>query len=254
MIGFLNKTLNSELVKKHPGTMMLIWGLLALFAVSNVLFAIFLLSGSWTLVDLSLTERNALVADVVLSVIFFLQHSIMVRRGFRNRLARFVPEPYHQAVYGLISSAALLLVLMFWQKSSTLIYTADGITYWILRGMFLICIVGFAWGVKSLGSFDALGVKPLMRHISHRPEKTQRIMVKGPYRWTRHPLYLFMIVLVWSCPVLTLDRLIFNILWTGWIVIGTVLEDRDLHREFGNQYLAYSSKVPMLIPYKIPEK
>jgi len=30
-------------------------------------------------------------------------------------------------------------------------------------------------------------------------------------------------------------------------VIGTYLEDRDLHREFGSQYLEYSSRVPMLI-------
>ena len=253
MIGFLNKTLNSELVKKHPGTMMLIWGLLALFAASNVLFTLFLLMGSLTLIDLHLTERTALLTDIVLSVIFFLQHSIMVRRGFKHRLARFVPEPYHQAVYGLISSAALILVLMFWQKSATVVAAADGMIYWILRGMFFLCIAGFVWGVKSLGSFDALGVKPLMRHIGNRPARPQQIAAKGPYRWARHPLYLFVIILLWSCPVLTLDRLVFNILWTGWIVVGTCLEDRDLHREFGKAYLEYSSQVPMLIPYKIPK-
>ena len=77
-------------------------------------------------------------------------------------------------------------------------------------------------------------------------------MAKGPYRWVRHPLYLFLIVIIWSCPVLTFDRLIFNIMWTFWIVIGTYLEDRDLHREFGSQYLEYSSRVPMLVPYRIP--
>ena len=106
--------------------------------------------------------------------------------------------------------------------------------------------------MKSLGSFDALGVNPLMRYISNRPDKPQQIIAKGPYQWSRHPLYLFLIVLIWACPVLTLDRLIFNIMWTFWIVIGTYLEDRDLHREFGSQYLEYSSRVPMLIPYRIP--
>jgi hypothetical protein len=57
--------------------------------------------------------------------------------------------------------------------------------------------------------------------------------------------------MIWSCPVITLDRLIFNIMWTAWIVIGTYLEDRDLHYEFGDQYREYSSLVPMLIPYRI---
>jgi protein-S-isoprenylcysteine O-methyltransferase Ste14 len=146
-----------------------------------------------------------------------------------------------------------MLVLVFWQKSSTLVVRADGIIFWLLYVLFFLLLVGFFWGSKSLGSFDTLGVKPLMRYISNRPGKPQQIIAKGPYRWSRHPLYLFVIVLIWSCPVLNLDRLIFNIMWTFWIVIGTFLEDRDLHREFGSQYLEYSSRVPMLIPYRIPK-
>jgi len=55
---------------------------------------------------------------------------------------------------------------------------------------------------------------------------------------------------------LVLHTVIFNFIhsikWTFWIVIGTYLEDRDLHREFGSQYLEYSSRVPMLIPCRIP--
>jgi protein-S-isoprenylcysteine O-methyltransferase Ste14 len=183
---------------------------------------------------------------------FFLQHSVMVRRGFKQWLGKYMPDIYHNAFYGLTSIIALLLVLVFWQESTTLVARAEGIIFWLLRALFCICVAGFFWGSKSLGSFDALGVKPLMRYISNRSDKPQQIIAKGPYRWVRHPLYLFLIVLIWSCPVLTLDRLIFNIMWTFWIVIGTYLEDRDLHREFGSQYLEYSSRVPMLIPYRIP--
>jgi methanethiol S-methyltransferase len=142
--------------------------------------------------------------------------------------------------------------LVFWQKSPTLVARVDEIIFWLLRALFFLCLAGFFWGVKSLGSFDALGVKSLMRYISNRLGKPQQIIAKGPYQWLRHPLYLFVIFLIWACPVLTMDRLIFNIMWTFWIVIGTYLEDRDLHREFGSQYLEYSSRVPMLIPYRIP--
>jgi len=252
MIDFLNKTLNPELIKNHTMTIILIWVLFAFVPASGVMFAIFLFMGSFTIIDLRLDGRDALLMDVILSIIFFLQHSILIRRGTRQRLVKFMPEQYQMAFYGLTSGIALILVLIFWQKSPTLIASADGIIYWILRGLFCICLVGFFWGVKSLGSFDALGVKPLMRYISNRPGKPQQITAKGPYRWARHPLYLFTIVIIWSCPVLTLDRLIFNIMWTFWIVIGTYLEDRDLHREFGSQYLEYSSRVPMLIPYRIP--
>jgi protein-S-isoprenylcysteine O-methyltransferase Ste14 len=218
------------------------------------MFGLFLFMGSFTIIDLRLGERNALLIDAFLSIIFFLQHSILVRRGFKQWLGKFMPDVYHNAFYGLTSGIALLLVLIFWQKSPTLIASANDFIFWLLRALFCICLAGFFWGSKSLGSFDALGVKPLMRYISNRPNKTQQITAKGPYGWVRHPLYLFLIVMIWSCPVLTLDRLLFNIMWTFWIVIGTYLEDRDLHREFGSQYLEYSSQVPMLIPYRIPRK
>jgi protein-S-isoprenylcysteine O-methyltransferase Ste14 len=191
-----------------------------------------------------------LLTEAFLSIIFFLQHSTLVRPGVRHRFAKLIPEEYYSAFYGLTSGICLLPVLIFWQKSPTIITSAEGIVYGILRGLFFICLAEFFWGNKSLGSFDALGAKRLMRYISNRSDKQQQIMAKGPYRWVRHPLYLFLIVIIWSCPMLTLDRLLFNILWTFWIVIGTYLEDRDLHREFGSQYFEYSSPVPMLIPIR----
>jgi protein-S-isoprenylcysteine O-methyltransferase Ste14 len=251
-MSFLIKTLNPDFIKNHTKIVILIWILFILGQVSGIMLVLFLFLGSFTIIDLGLGARDALLIDAFLSIIFFLQHSIMVRRGFKHWLGKYMPDIYHNAFYGLTSAIALLIVLVFWQKSPTLIARVDGIIFWLLRALFFLCVAGFFWGVKSLGSFDALGVKPLMRYISNRPDKPQQIIEKGAYQWSRHPLYLFLIVIIWACPVLTLDRLIFNIMWTFWIVIGTYLEDRDLHREFGSQYLEYSSRVPILIPYRIP--
>jgi methanethiol S-methyltransferase len=252
MISFLSKTLNPDLLKNHTKTVMLIWILFIIALPAGIMFGLFLFMGSFTMIDLHLSERNALLLDAFLSIIFFLQHSILVRPGIKHRFDEFIPEEYYSAFYGLTSGIALLLVMVFWQKSPTIIGRADGIVYWILRGLFCLCLAFFFWGNESLGSFDVLGAKRLLRHIRNRPEKQQQIAAKGPYGWVRHPLYLFLIVIIWSCPALTLDRLIFDCMWTFWIVIGTYLEDRDLHREFGSQYRAYSARVPLLIPYRIP--
>ena len=61
-----------------------------------------------------------------------------------------------------------------------------------------------------------------------------------------------MLLMIWSYPVLTMDRLLFNVLWTIWIVIGSVLEERDLSADFGDAYREYQRKVPMLLPTRIP--
>ena len=75
-------------------------------------------------------------------------------------------------------------------------------------------------------------------------------VVRGPYRWVRHPFYFFSLLLIWSCPDLSLDRLLHNILWSTWIVVGSVLEERDLVADFGEPYRDYQRKVPMLIPWR----
>ena len=76
--------------------------------------------------------------------------------------------------------------------------------------------------------------------------------VRGPYRWVRHPFYSFTLVLIWSSPEVTADRLLFNVLFTVWIVIGTRLEEGDLVAIFGEAYRHYQRDVPMLVPYRIP--
>lgn len=252
MIGILIKTLNPDLIKNHTKTIILIWILCILGPISGIMFGMFIIVGSYTLIDLGLSATDALLFDVFLSIIYFLQHSVVIRKGFRKWLGKFMPGPYHNAFYGITSIIALILVLVFWQKTPAVIARAEGIIFWLICILFCFCLAGLLWGIGSLRSFDALGIKPLMLHISNKQERPQQIVAKGPYRWVRHPLYFFLIILIWSYPVLTLDRLLFNVIWSIWVVIGTYLEDRDLHREFGSQYRKYSSKVPMLIPYRFP--
>ncbi len=55
--------------------------------------------------------------------------------------------------------------------------------------------------------------------------------------------------MLWSCPDLPADRLLFNVLWTVWICVGAVLEEADLVADFGEKYIDYQSKVPMWIPW-----
>jgi len=58
--------------------------------------------------------------------------------------------------------------------------------------------------------------------------------------------------MIWSYPDLTADRLLFNVLWSAWIAVGTLLEERDLTVTLGQQYKDYQSRVPMLIPCRAP--
>src|SRR5690606_22955700 len=132
------------------------------------------------------------------------------------------------------SGIALSVVLILWQKIPGPLLSADGISYWLLRVLFFVCMAGFHWVARSLGSFDALGIKQIQRRLRNKETRDMPMTVKGAYRWVRHPLYSISLLMIWSCPVLTADRLLFNVLWTAWIVAATMLEERDLVSKFGD--------------------
>jgi protein-S-isoprenylcysteine O-methyltransferase Ste14 len=215
--------------------------------MSLIAFVIFLFVGSLSLLDMRLDESGVLWVDAVLSLLFFIQHSVMVRKSFRRR-ARFIPEDYAGAIYAIASGIVLLFVILLWQKSTRTIMTPSGIFRWSLRTVSFLSLLGFYWGVKALRFFDPFGLRPIYNRLRGRNPRPMPFTVAGPYRWVRHPLYLFMILMIWSYPDLTADRLLFNLLWTAWIAIGSFFEERDLIVEFGDAYRDYQKRVPMLIP------
>jgi protein-S-isoprenylcysteine O-methyltransferase Ste14 len=106
--------------------------------------------------------------------------------------------------------------------------------------------------VISLAGFDAFGVRALRLRLRGERHEPAGLAIRGAYRYVRHPLYLFVLLLIWSAPQMSADRLLFNVLWTAWIVIGARLEERDLVGEFGDAYRDYQRRVPMLVPWRRP--
>jgi len=215
---------------------------------SLLAYTLFLFFGPVPLLSLELGPGRSLLFDAGLSLLFFAQHSGMVRSSFRQRLARLIPEEFHAALYAITSGIALLLVVLCWQEGAALFIVQQGFLRWLLRAFFCLALLGSLWGVLSLESLDPCGIRPLLGRIGGEKAGPISLTVKGPYRLVRHPLYLFSIVMLWSFPDLTTDRLLFNLLWTGWIIVGAFLEERDLLAVFGASYREYRRRVPMLIP------
>jgi protein-S-isoprenylcysteine O-methyltransferase Ste14 len=221
---------------------------------SLLAFGVFLLLGPEHFVDLARNDTEAVGIDAILSIAFFIQHSWMVRRSFRKRLAACVPRHYHGAIYAISSGLVLTTLVVLWQPATWTLVSVGPPARWLFRAAFGVSVVSFVWGIRALGSFDGLGVRPIRAHLRGEPLRELPLTIRGPYRWVRHPLYTMVLVLIWSNPDLSADRLMFNILWTVWIVVGTILEERDLVEDFGDDYRRYQRNVPMLIPWRPPSR
>ena len=213
-------------------------------------FGAFLALGSFQLMPLGLSPAGALALDAVLCLGFFAQHSGMIRRGFRDRLARVAPAHHHAAIYAVASGVALLVLLAGWQRVDLVVWSLDGAWRWLPRGLFVLAGVIFWWAVSALGSFDAFGVKAVRHGARSRPAATSELRIAGPYRLVRHPIYTSLLICLWAVPTMTVDRLLLAALTSLWLVVGSRLEERDLVADFGEPYRAYQRRVPMLLPWR----
>jgi len=215
---------------------------------SLVLFAYFLLVGVPYGLGIAPSHAGRLAWDSLLCVVFFLQHSGMIRRGAKARMAKRVPGIYYPAVYSIASGTALIALILLWQPTNQCLVRLPGPVWWLAVCLAVLAVAGFAWGVHALHGFDPFGTLPLQTHVRDAAPPPAVFVTRGPYRYVRHPLYLCMLLLIWATPRLSTDRLLFNVLWTAWIVIGTRLEERDLLVDFGDTYQRYQRCVPMLLP------
>ena len=122
-------------------------------------------------------------------------------------------------------------------------------------GAIVPIVIGVGVAVLGIGIVLIVsGTSALGRNLTPYPAPLEdgEMVEHGAYRWVRHPLYLAFLMLIWSYPTLTPDRLLLNVLWTAWVVVGTMWEERDLVAEFGDTYRYYQRRVPMLIPWRIP--
>ena len=211
------------------------------------LFGLFLWLGPFPVANLNLTTPLIMWFDALLAITFFLQHSVMLRRPFRARLARLLPEYYQPVLYAILSAVVLFLLPLFWQLGPDLL-TLRGPLRWLVRGAFFASMAGMVWGFGSLRHFDPLGAGPVLAHLRSQPAPATHLIIRGAYRWVRHPIYSSFLLMIWASPDVTADRLLFNVLWSVWMAIGTRLEERDLAADFGEAYRKYQRSVPMLLP------
>jgi protein-S-isoprenylcysteine O-methyltransferase Ste14 len=222
--------------------------LAALLGVGSVaLFALWPL-GTLRIARPQWPEPLILAWDALLSLVFFVQHSWMLRKGARARLATVIPPVFQFAVYATASGSPCWSWSCFGshRRFASILSLRPGATWRTdSRSRRWPCSSGaFVRCVRS----TPLGIRPLANHLRSMPSQPCPFAVGGAYRFVRHPLYLAILVLFWSNPDMTADRLLFDGLWTAWIVVGTFLEEADLIAELGDAYRSYQRSVPMLVP------
>jgi protein-S-isoprenylcysteine O-methyltransferase Ste14 len=192
----------------------------------------------------------ALAVNVALFALFAVQHSVMARKGFKRWWTTIVPPALERSTFVLFASAVLALLLWQWQPiPEPVIWRVDN----PLAVQALWTVFALGWVIALLSSFlinhfELFGLRQAFVRFTGRQIPESEFRTPFLYRYVRHPLYLGIVLGVWSAPVMSAGHLLFAAGATGYILVGIWFEERDLIAQFGDKYRAYRAQVGMLLP------
>jgi protein-S-isoprenylcysteine O-methyltransferase Ste14 len=237
------------------GTAYLFYG-----AATNALFALVALYGIAFIGNVAVPKTvdsglvvpwpRAVLVDSLLILAFAIQHSGMARVSFKRWSMRIVPAPLERSTYILCASLLLVLLYLLWCPIPATVWTVPepllraGITALFWAGWIVTLLAAAA-----TNQMEMTGLRQILDAVQDRPRRDLTLTTSGLYRIVRHPIYVGTIVAFWATPEMTFGHLLFAVGATAYTLLGTVLEERDLVRIFGDGYRDYRRRIRMLLPF-----
>lgn len=180
-------------------------------------------------------------------------HSYLISIGFTNLMIRLLGIYYafYRLFYILISLVLLIPLINYTGQVDTTIiihyeFPLSIVRYGLLYGSLAMFFYAFFFNYDSLSFFGIRQVLSLTK--MKKTDSPSEIRKDGLLGIIRHPMYLALIVFLWSNTFRLMDVVI-NAVLTGYVLIGAILEEKKLVLEFGDAYVKYQREVPMLIPF-----
>jgi methanethiol S-methyltransferase len=194
---------------------------------------------------------EALIVNLLLMSIFAVQHSVMARKEFKAWWTQLVPKAVERSTYVLFASLALLLLFWQWRPMAAVVWQIDNLP--VAGAMLGLSFVGWLIVFTStfqINHFELFGLQQVANNLTGREMPAPRFRTPLYYNFVRHPIYLGFIIAFWATATMTVGHLLFAAVTTAYILVGIMLEERDLIDLFGDEYRRYRARVSMLVPWR----
>ena len=174
-------------------------------------------------------------------------HSLLASLSFKDLLRRTLGDKFmksYRLLYNIFAVISIVpvLYLMAVLPDEALYQVPPPWSYLMQLGQGISVFLLFVAVLQT----DVLSFAGLRQLIEE--ERTGKLVTHGLYRFVRHPLYTFSLLILWLSPKVTINSFIVYLALTLYVLVGAFFEERKLLREFGQEYAKYRSVTPMLMP------
>lgn len=220
----------------------------------TILYLIFYNAGKQLLASISFSQDSiflALCINLILVLLFGLQHSIMARPFFKQWWTQKIPVAAERSTYVLFSAMALATLLYFWQPMQITIWSVNNIKLkYLIWALFGSGWIYFVLASFAINHFDLFGLRQVFLYWKEETPTELPFNKRWMYNFNRHPIQTGILIGIWATPYMQLAHLVLSTTFTVYILIGIALEERDLIRIYGEEYQRYRNEVGGLFPWK----
>ncbi len=203
---------------------------------------------------------NEIIRILLLLTLFSIVHSVLAANKVKHFFRKRFPEKfaYYRLFYTVSQTILFLIIWINLPGTGTTLWRFEGTVYYVFRLIQLAGLVAIAWSVRDFSTSEFLGWAQAKRFLNHHEipvtDEHYKLNTGGMYAITRHPLYLFTLIVVAFEPHMTGFKMIFLLWLAAYFYIGSKFEENRLITMHGKKYLDYRKKVSSFIPVKYIRK
>lgn len=189
--------------------------------------------------------------------LFGLSHTILAGNKFKKTITekRGNQIAFYRLFFNVSSVIIALALLGIAPKPHYVLYDLQFPFDIIIFAVQVLSLILLIWATKYIDVGEFIGTSQIKRYFNgtynvKNLDEDKTLIIKGPFKYVRHPIYFGSIVFLGARP--TMDLFYFSLFFYSviYFYIGSIFEERKLVEEFGEKYRKYQKTVPRLFPYK----
>ena len=202
--------------------------------------------------DIDAPDRVAgaapLLVNIGLLLLFGVQHSVMARPGFKQKLTRVLPPNCERSTYLLATGLVLAAIVLYWQPLGGYLWSVENAPgrYGLTALYYLGWLITFA-ATFMINHFHLFGLQQSFR-AGDPDAGTKEFKTPFFYRLVRHPIQSGVVIAMVASADMSWTRFVLAVGMLTYVAVGLYFEERDLVAEFGDTYRDYKRRVPSVLP------